>query len=184
MNFVGEWCKAHCAVNKDCNECSETCFPRFRISEAVGCSEGLIWILMYERDGKTHPEIADAIADFCKATPEQRDSIVAKKYCGTYKPNHKRKFKKQPKPKMAPWNMKAVVAVDKVGTIIRRFESAVEAAEKVGCSPSSINYRCNRYGKCKDEFKPYGMTFRFEAEWLPLTDEERMEDIKAMKGRY
>ena len=34
----------------------------------------------------------------------------------------------------------------------------------------------------KDEFKPYGMSFRYADEWDALTPEERKLDIDIVKG--
>lgn len=181
MNFIEEWCKNRCSLKNACDVCTETCFPRFRLAEAVGCSEYLIWILMNERNGKTHPLIADAIADYIGATSEQRDSIVDKKHHGKYKPNPKRKFQNRKRFRRTSWNAKGVVAIDRVGNIVKRYDSSVEAAEQFGCSSSSIAYRCNRYRISKDEFKPYGMTFRFSAEWDQMTEDERRRDLEDMK---
>lgn len=183
MNWIGEWCNQRCHEDKRCDTCSETCTPRFRLADAVGCSEYLIWILMNEANAKTHPEFADAIADFTKATPQQRDSIVAEKHRGTYVPNYNREFDVRKRESGLAWNAKEVVAVDRVGFVIRRYKTMKDAAAQIGCTASSIGIRCNKYNKVKDEFKPYGMTFRFADEWDVMTIEERRADLESMKVR-
>lgn len=181
MNFIGKWCKSKCVLNNDCNTCSETCFPRLRLADAVGCSEHLIWILMNEHEGKTHPEFADAIADYLGATSKERDSIVAQKHHGKYKRNPKRKFKTRRGPRVSH-SAKTVVAIDKLGNVIKRYNSTMEAANQFGCSPPNIQNRCNKMRFTKDEFKPYGMSFRYADEWDALTPEERKLDIDIVKG--
>lgn len=141
----------------------------------------MIWLLMNEHNGKTHPEIANAIADHIGATSEERDSIVHSKHRGTYVPIEERELLKAQRRRFLPPNAKGVVAVDKVGNIIATYPTAAEAARRIGVSRSVVLFRCNRYGFCRDEFKPYGMTFRFEAEWLPMSMEERRADFELVK---
>ena len=152
--------------------------PRFNISKAVGCSEYLIWILMNQHGGVTHPEYADAIADYLGATEEERDSIVAPQHRGTWKPNPKRKYFEEAEEPVA-WNAKAVFVIDSVGDIIARYKSVDAAANRMRVEPSFVSRRCNRaLGPKTNEFTPYGFTFRFEDDWKHLSPEERRNDIQ------
>ena len=152
------------------------------MAEAVGCSEYLIWLLAFGNKNITHPNIADRIADFLGATPEQRDSIVHKNYHGTWKPNKRRKYRCVT---VAPtaWNAKPVVAIDRLGKIIKQYPSVENTANSIGSKNYFVSVRCNHVSTVRDEFKPYGMSFRFAEEWIPLTDEERLADIQAEKER-
>ena len=147
-----------------------------RIANAVNCSEHLVWILMNQDGGITHPNIANSISEYIVPTAEQRDSIVHPKYRGTWqsatktKPDTDRHFRR--------WNAQPVVAVDRLGHVMKRFSSIKEAALYVGCSNQTISNRCNYVHMDEDEFNPYGMTFRFEADWERLTPEQRVNDIK------
>lgn len=182
MNWITKWCRERCEYNRDCNDCSEVCLPRFRLADAVGCSEYLIWILMFEKDSVTHPEIADLIADYTGATADERDRIVAAKHHGTYKPNPNRKFIEK-KQCGGSWNAKAVVAIDRLGCEIARYPTIESAAYGIGSKTHFVSIRCNKTGPDRDEFKPYGMSFRFQREWDALTPEQRLKDIQERKER-
>ena len=183
MNWIGKWCRERCEHGKDCNECSEVCIPRFRLSAAVGCSEYLIWLLMFGDGNTTQHNIADRIADYIGASAEERDSIVSAEHRGTYIPNPNRRFNTTEKTSSA-WNAKPVVAIDRLGFVIARYPSLEKAADSIGCEKHPISIRCNKIGPRCDEFKSYGMSFRFEDEWEALTPEERIKDINEQKERY
>ena len=182
MNWIRKWCKERCEYDNNCNDCSEVCLPRFRLADAVGRSEYLIWILMFENGSVTHPNIADRITDYTYGTAADRDSIVAKEHRGTYKPNPNRKFNTR-KQCGGSWNAKAVVAIDRLGHEIARWPSLEAAADAMGTKKHTISVRCNKVGLARDEFKPYGMSFRFESEWNRLTPEQRINDIQVQKER-
>lgn len=182
MNWIGTWCKNRCGLDRNCDHCTETCIPRIRIANAVNCSEHLIWILMNQDNGMTHPNIANAIAEFMGATAEQRDSIVHSKYRGTWQPNDKSESKRGKH--YGIWNASPVVAVNRRGNIIKRFSSMKSAARYMNCSPYMVHSRCNRTYLEKDEFDPIGVTFRLEAEWSNMTQQERFEDISKRRKQF
>ena len=146
-----------------------------RVAKAVGCSEHLLWMLMNEDKCITHPNIANAIADYMCATQAQRDSIVAPIHRGTWvpQPGHTVGNKECG----GSWNSKGVVALDRLGKIIARFPTIRAAAKHAGCSSSTMSYKCNRMHANEDEFKPFGMAFRFEADWELMSPEEQLLDI-------
>lgn len=177
MNWIGKWCASMCGLHGTCDNCAERCIPREQIATAVKCSEHLIWILMYQRGAVIQPLIANAIADYIGATVEERDSIVHPKHRGTWKPDPKRKnmyLNRTGKRSDA----KAVVAIDRLGYIVKRFPSMKDASRYVGCTSVTVANRCNYVILDKDEFSPYGLTFRYESEWDRLTQEERIANIK------
>lgn len=176
MNWIGTWCKARCDIGNSCDNCRAQCLPRMRIASAVGCSEGLIWILMNEAGGVTHHAIADRIADYLGATAEQRDSIVHKTHKGTYKPNTTGKPQRFSNSYCAQ-SAKSVVAINRFGKVIKRYDSIKAAADSARLHGASVTYRCNRLCTAEDEFKDLGMTFRFEEDWNNMTYEEKMNDI-------
>lgn len=178
MNWIGTWCAQRCDIGNDCDKCSETCIPRIRIANVVNCSEHLVWILMNQDGGVTHPNIANAIADYVGATAEERDGIVHPKHRGTWKPDEKHKGKKRDRKWLNAHNALAVVAVDRLGHVIKSFPSIKATARYVHCSATTIFNRCNYVPLEKDEFEPLGITFRFEADWERLTPEQRVNDIK------
>lgn len=180
MHFIMEHCRKMCGRKYGCDEChAYYCKPRFDLADRVKCSEHLLWMLVNGHNTVTHPNIADRIADECRATPEQRDSLVAAKHHGTYVP-------KPPKPTAAEEireeisiqknNNRPVVAVDVLGDELARYESADEAANYLYCSNRSIWRRCQR--RCvKNEFEPFGITFRYADEFDAMTPEQRRSDV-------
>lgn len=182
MNWIGRWCKSKCTTDNDCDHCSELCLPRFNIAHACGISEYLVWILMNEQGGVTHPEIADDIADYLGASVEERDSIVHSIHRGTWQPG---KHKKKP---VMPFmdgrgghNAIPVVAIDKTGREIARFYSAAQASIVMGCSDGTVLTVCKRAYPYTDEFKRRCFTFRYSDEWDAMTNEERLADLKIAK---
>lgn len=176
MNFIVKWCMARCNSKRDCTVCTKRyCDPREELAAKTGCSKVLIGLLQSMNDAKTHPNIADRIADFIGATPEERDQIVARKHHGTYVPG-----KAKPKPVSCPflgWNIRTVVAVNRYATELDRYPSAAKAAEQFGIHDSSVIYRCKRKVTASDEFAPIGATFRFADEWDSMTEGERLLDL-------
>lgn len=182
MNWIGTWCAERCSLNKRCEECIEVCEPRIAIANAVKCSEHLIWILTFQNGGVTLPHFADAIADYIGATIEQRDSIVAAQHRGTWKPNPKLKSVSRGR-RGVRRDAKPVVAIDRYGYIVRRFLSMRDAARYVGCSVPTVQMRCSGTPLDKDEFTPYGISFRFESEWDNLTTEQRHENVRKRREK-
>lgn len=183
MNWIGTWCKQRCELEKNCDECYEICTPRIGIANAVKCQEHLIWILMNQRGGVTHPNIANAIANYIGATEEERDSIVAPIHRGTWKPDPKKKNAARSRLYSSQCAL-PVVAVDRLGRVLRRFPSIRLAAAHIGCSTDVVAKRCHCVDMNKDEFVPYGMTFRFEPDWDMLSDAERRENIRKRSERF
>ena len=174
-NWIATWCKQRCSIDKACDRCYCFCLPRLRVAKAVGCSEQLLWMLMNEHGCVTHPNIANAIADYMCATQAERDSIVAPKHRGTWTPRPGRIS--EDRERGGSWNSKGVVALDRLGQVIARFPTIKAAARHAGCSPSAISYKCNKMHAHGDEFKQFGMAFRFEADWELMSPEEQLLDI-------
>ena len=163
MHWLKAWREAHGIERED--------FARL-----VEVSEPLIAILE-NQNGITHPLIADAIADYTRATPRQRDSLVHKKHHGTYVPNPRRakpKPSKQPEVKQT-WVARPVVALNIRGDIERVFGSAAEAAAAhAPCTSRTVINRCEgRVSRGTNEFALYHVTFRYADEWLSMSKEER-----------
>ena len=178
MNCVGKWCRERCYRKTDCSVCTAECPPRIRLHEAVKVSEHLIWILQNQNGAMTHPIIADRIADYIGATPEERDAIVHPSHRGTYKAkDSKRRFGVA----HSMWggtNSTEIVAIKRNGDIAVRYPSARAAARAVERTPTTIRNRCIRKGISDDEFIPPGITFRFAAEWDAMSEEERANDLR------
>lgn len=175
MNFVGKYIQSQCLYDGDCEHCSKYCEPRWNLAESVGCSEYLMWMLQFRRNCVVHHKIADKIADMLNATSEERDSIVSAEHKGTYASKRIRRVKRSPR-----YNAKEIVLVDRTGAIIKKYASIMETVDNLKCctAPTIVN-RCNRVHttRIKDEFEPYGMTFRFAEEWEAMSDEERRNDL-------
>lgn len=180
MNWIGEWIRECCPLkNPKCRGCLlPHCPGKDKLAEKCKCSPELIGIL--RSGGKTLPVFADRVAYHTGATAEQRDSIVLERHRGTWTPGQKPgsiPVKKEPKAK--PENVKAVVALDKLGKEIARFSSVRDAAERLETSTSVVSSRCLRQiKKVRNEFNALGMTFRHAREWDRMTPEERLEDMK------
>ena len=162
----------------------------------VGCSEALIEIV--ENGGVTHPNIAEAIATVCGATEEQKRSLMHEKHWGGYKeavtpqpwaemeivPRKKEKKQKKEDQKAINGNCKAVVQIDRQGNVIKRYDAMSEAAKDAHIALSSVSLRCNHLiGDETDEFSTRGCTWRFEAEWSALNEEQRNNELYLAKLR-
>ncbi len=167
MHWLEEWRKKHR-------------MSRETLAKQVEVSEHLIWILENEKDGRTHPLIADDIADYTGATIEQRDSIVHKRHRGTYVPNpgkreKKRRIMVKPTPSLETEREhvkedgrlekgRTVYAVNKDGEIVQQYASMAEAALRTGMDKSSVYTRCRRK-LAENEFLVSEITFRYADEY-------------------
>ena len=164
------------------------------LADQVGVSEALIDILENMNGGVTHHEIADAIADYTGATPEQRDSIVHKKHRGTYKPNPRAKnhaaaaaaeaSEEEAKRQKKPSVRREIVALDRTGQEQGRYPTLIAAADAhLPCTSTTVANRCGRkLSKRVNEFVPYGVTFRYADEWDMMPDWLRKDDMKKAEG--
>ena len=163
---------------------------RATLAEQAGVSEQLIWKAENENGFKTHPLIANDIADYTGATLEQRDSIVHKKHHGTYVPNPRAKrfkakatTKKPEKLRSEKPYRRAVVAVSISGEEKGRYPSIAAAAEAMSCLPMTVANRCGRKISLRtNEFNPYGVTFRYADEWDLMPDWLKEIDMKNAEG--
>lgn len=182
MNFIVRWAMSECGNAVGCASCvKRKCIPRRELSEATGCSERLIDLLQSERGAVTHPKIADRIADYLGATPEERDKIVARKHRGTYTPGCS-----TPKPisdSSPAWNAKEVVVIGKNGEELDRFKSATCAAQSINSYKDNVIIRCRRSLTAFDEFAAFGVTFRYADEWDRMTQAEKEIDIAHRKRK-
>lgn len=147
--------------------------------EAAECSHALINILIC--GGVTQPKIAARIAAFTGATPQQWDEIVHEKHRGKYRPPKKKARQEKAKPER---KIRKVVALDRIGNEIRRYDSTAEAAQAIGMSTTIIQRRCAcNFDEIKDEFASLGFTFRYADAWDVLTDAQKMENIQQCTGK-
>lgn len=68
-----------------------------------------------------------------------------------------------------------IVAIDRHGHIVSRYDDCAAASREYGMRESSIRGRCEHRVKKADEFAIHGVTFRFAAEWDELDEDERLE---------
>lgn len=164
---------------------------REMLAKQVGVSERLIWKAENERGFRTHPLIANDIADYTGATPEQRDSIVHEKHRGTYIPGKAGKTKQseiQPeesKPvERKPSVRREIVAVNRAGVEQGRYPTLIAAADAhLPCTATTVANRCGRKLSEKvNEFMPYGVTFRYADEWDLMPDWLKEIDMKNAEG--
>lgn len=164
------------------------------------CSGELIYIL--ECGGITHPGIADRIASVCGAGKNERNSIIDEAHWGRsyrqipkYRTRGERAEKayrlrlaREQKEKELAGQMRAqagqptgvgqptpIVAIDRNGHIVSRYDDCAAASREYGMRESSIRGRCEHRVKKADEFAIHGVTFRFAAEWDELDEDERLE---------
>ena len=167
----------------------------------VRVSEPLLLILENRNGAVTHPRIANLIARACGATPDQRDMIVHPKHRGRWHgvdaPKMEAQIEKMQEKKKHPWSekptvvqmpssakrhLRGVVMINRYAEIEKRFESAVNAAARMGLSETAVKNRCNRTVIC--EFEHRSATFRWADEWSAMSRTEQLDDIeRAMTTR-
>lgn len=138
---------------------------------------------MLEIGAVTHPMIANAIAEYCEATPEQRDMIVAEIHRGKWEPHQKVEYAKSTVSwfNNSPCGAKPVVKVDLHGNVIAAYESVVDAARHEDMNADNIRRRCKRRRKQEITLsEPY--TFRYQSEWVQMSKKEQLRDILASTG--
>lgn len=160
----------------------------------ITVSDTLLERLEGEPKFRTVPAIADLIAEACGATAEQRDQLVLEKHKGTWKPKPGRKpqvkagaTREAVEEEEEPWRINngtshPVVAVDREGFAVRRYEGVQSAATHCGTSPHAVYSRCLRQ-MGRGEFRMLGFTFRYAGEWDRMTDAERRADVAGGKDR-
>lgn len=155
---------------------------REELGNKTRCSAALIATLEEQNNAVTHPCIADRIADITEATMEQRDSIVPKKYRGTWTPGERpvrrRAQSEGQKPSAVPYNARGVVCLDRDGRELGRYQSCREAAEQMGCGKSFVYQHCGRKNVKKNELFLTGYTFRYADEWDGMSAAEREADLR------
>lgn len=168
----------------------------------IGCSEELVWLLERAKVPRTHPRIADLIAEACGATPEERDMIVDERHRGTWRGDGvpralfvggayrigepaaapadalARENPWRTYPAVAPrkkTSNKRVVKVDRNGEVLERYDSLTSASAYNGISVDSISLRCSH--KVPGEFEKYDYTFRLASDWDGLSAYARKADL-------
>lgn len=68
-----------------------------------------------------------------------------------------------------------IVAIDRHGYIVSRYDDCAAASREYGMRESSIRGRCEYKVTKADEFAIHGVTFRYAAEWDELDEDERLE---------
>lgn len=178
MHWLEKWRKEHQ-------------MSREMLAQQVGVSEQVIWMAENQNGFKTHPLIADSIADYTGATSAQRDSIVHEKHHGTYKPNPRAKRygtggAQQARPKVQKKlpERRIIVAVNRDCVELGRYPSLVAAAEahEIG-TMQSVADRCKRkLSPRANEFLPRGVTFRYADEWDAMPEWLRKDDMQRAEG--
>ena len=137
-------------------------------------------IHLLEIGGVTHPKIANAIAECCGATVEQRDMIVSQSHKGEWEPRQKAQYARRGgfNYNNCASGAKPVVKVDRHGNVVAAYESLVEASRHEQMNEDNIRKRCKR--RLKQEITlDMPFTFRYQDEWLSMSMEEQLRDILA-----
>ena len=139
-------------------------------------TDELVYTLETRKNAKTHPHFADAIAVVCKATPEQRDSIVAEKHRGWEPPKKNFSWSSRPTVIKPDRNAFAVVMISPAAKILKRYKNVRIAAMYGEMGEDAIKKRCQH--KVEHEFtpdRPY--TYRYAKDWDCLSREAKIKDI-------
>lgn len=154
----------------------------------------LITILEERPGAVTHPKLANMIARACGASPEERDMIVHRNHRGRWHGvaraalDREHPYRKHPAAttKKARESAaegrymrqkRAVVALDRTGSVVKRLESLTEAAYWVGLSEEAVASRCKHLTKY--EFAKGNLyTFRWADEWDAMTPTARVSEIR------
>lgn len=142
-------------------------------------TDTLVHMLESDKNCVTHPVIANAIAEYCGATPQQRDMIVAEVHRGDWKPRQGVKYAR-PSQSMfnnVPNGAKPVVKIGMSGNVLAAYESVADAARKELHSEDFIRKCCQRRAK-GDMILAVPYTFRFQSEWVAMTREGQLMDIQ------
>jgi len=145
-------------------------------------SDTLIHILECSKDAVTHPVLANAIAEVCGATAEQRDMIVTKEHRGEWTPPKRKGGTPVFRPKRkAPNNgSRAVVKIDRYGNTVGWFESVKNAGMREQLGEGAIRDRCKR--RMEYDITPNcPYTYRYAGEWTGMTGEDKLKDIRIME---
>jgi len=124
----------------------------------------------------THPNIADAIAGYCGATPEQRDSIVAPIHRGTW--SLSRVVLCESDAQYVQKNFRPVFKISMSGEILAAYDSIAEAARKEKPNEDVIRKRCKR-ASTADFTREMPYTWRYKSEWLAMSRADQLKDIMA-----
>lgn len=161
-------------------------------------SDELLYKLEHLQGFRTVPALANLIAEVCGATAKQRDALVLEQYRGQWKPKKGAKAGnamaalapplQKPRegkkgPTAAEARRKPVVCVDRLGDVIKRYDSIENAAAMTGLSREAISDRVNRRITA-NEYQLCGLTFRFAEEWDAMDAGARKRDAqRTMNGR-
>ena len=141
-------------------------------------TDTLIHMLERDKNCVTHPIIANAIAEYCGATPEQRDMIVAPAHKGNWEPRKRAAYAKQCEVRFnnCQNGARPVVKVDRHGNVVAAYESVTEAARREQMNEDNIRKRCKRRIK-QDITLDMPYTYRYQEEWKDMNREEQLRDI-------
>lgn len=153
-------------------------YGRRQMTQPLVCTITDELIHLLEIGAVTHPMIANAIAEYCGATVEQRDMLVNEIHRGEWEPNTKVQYIQ---PRELSFNncksgAKPVVKVDRHGNVIAAYESVVDAARHEDMNEDNIRNRCKHRVK-QDITLEFPFTFRYQDEWLAMSREEQLRDI-------
>lgn len=179
-----------------------------RPGRPIGCSEKLVYYLEMMKAPRTHPTIANLIAEACGATPEERDMIVDPKWRGTWKGDGVPKILNMAVAKRRRMTAKvalplpgkdlelirmdttgsgaihfpkgkAVVKIDTEGRVVARYASMTHAAVENNQSLDMVAARVNR--EILREFALCGWTYRLASEWDMMSDVARRMDLQRVR---
>lgn len=140
-------------------------------------TDELIHMLERVKGCVTHPIIANAIAEYCWATPDQRDVIVAEIHRGNWEPRQRVEYAKPVEVSFnnVPSGAKPVVKINVLGEVIASYESVSDAERREPNNGDYIRKRCKR--KVEREFWSTPYTYRYQEEWAAMNREEQLQDI-------
>ena len=176
--WIRDWREAH-GMELDDFARAVNRYGHERMKPRLTCYITDYLVHMIEVGAITHPRIANAIAEYCGATAEQRDMLVNEEHRGEWKPGqHEVRYVKKSASRFnnCQNGAKPVVKVDVNGEVIASYESLNAASRYERLCEDNIRDRCKRRARREmTADAPY--TFRYQSEWLTMSMEERMRDI-------
>ena len=153
---------------------------REMLARKCRCTETLIWYA--EKGWPVHPVFADRIARALGGTEAERDSIVAEKHRRGAPAEPVKTLRERQNITLKPgggWSRekRPIVEIDRNGAELARFAGMHEAARISRIHVTQMRDRCQRK-LSRDEFRTFGVTWRYADEWDAMTDEERQKDIE------
>jgi ribosome-binding protein aMBF1 (putative translation factor) len=183
---------------------------RSELAEICRISETLVYILEEWTAAVTHPKLASRIALALGATAEQRDAIVNEIHRGKWTPKADSGWAKRMEKYLAAKaalrraeadadararaydfthphgspRRRPIVAVNRQGREVARYDCIAICSEKEGLSDPSIRQRCNRKMLGGEFVRDRAATYRWADEWDKMTEAQRAADVRAGDRHY